>query len=367
MSITSPPEAAAASGRGPIPSIEQEEMRGIARTVAEIHWLLLILVLLYIIFGAADKESEAAVVSATFFYAAFVMSFRYANFYKRESRWKVALETWAMIGFITWVCYFTGGLASPLLNTYLLPVVTSSLTLGKLTTLIEVALIAACQVFLGGSFSMDKLFSLSFFGGFAAQIAPVILVAYIVTMFSADIRYGLSRAKLLSETDELTGLLNMRGFSIAANRLFGQALRYNRAATVLMIDSDNLKAVNDTYGHEAGNRLLRQLTRLVQAELRYTDVLARYGGDEFVVLLPETPPAGALEVAGRICDAIAGVPLDLDSKQVTSTVSIGLASHPADGNSLDALVARADRAMYEAKQAGRNRVMQFRADADAQK
>ena len=367
MSITSPPEAAAASGRGPIPSIEQEEMRGIARTVAEIHWLLLILVLLYIIFGAADKESEAAVVSATFFYAAFVMSFRYANFYKRESRWKVALETWAMIGFITWVCYFTGGLASPLLNTYLLPVVTSSLTLGKLTTLIEVALIAACQVFLGGSFSMDKLFSLSFFGGFAAQIAPVILVAYIVTMFSVDIRYGLSRAKLLSETDELTGLLNMRGFSIAANRLFGQALRYKRAATVLMIDSDNLKTVNDTYGHEAGNRLLRQLTRLVQAELRYTDVLARYGGDEFIVLLPETPPAGALEVAGRIRDAVASVPLGLDGKQVTNTVSIGVAGHPADGNSLDAVVARADRAMYQAKQAGRNRVVQFHADAGAGK
>ena len=340
-------------------------MRGISRTVAEIHWLLLILVLLFVIFGTPDKEAEAAVIAALFFYAAFVMAFRYANFYKRESRWKVALETWAMIGFITWVCYFTGGLGSPLLNTYLLPVITSSLTLGKATTLIEVALIAACQVFLGGSFSMNYLLSLAFLGGFAAQIAPVILVAYIVTMFSGDIRYGLNRAKLLSETDELTGLLNMRGFSIAANRLFGQALRYNRAATVLMIDSDNLKAVNDTYGHEAGNRLLRQLTRLVQAELRYTDVLARYGGDEFIVLLPETPSAGALEVAGRIRDAIASVPLDLDGKQVTSTVSIGVAGHPADGNSLDAVVARADRAMYQAKQAGRNRVVQFDAGSPA--
>jgi diguanylate cyclase (GGDEF)-like protein len=359
MSINPPPETAAASGRGPIPSIEQEELRGISRTVAEIHWLLVILVLVYVIYGDADKEAEAAVVSALFFYAAFVMAFRYANFYKHESRWKVALETWAMIGFITWVCYFTGGLASPLLNTYLLPVITSALTLGKLTTLIEVALIAACQVFLGGSFAMNKLFSLSFLGGFVAQIAPVILVAYIVTMFSADIRYGLSRAKLLAETDDLTGLLNMRGFAIAANRLFGQALRYNRAATVLMIDSDNLKSVNDTYGHEAGNRLLRQLTRLVQAELRYTDVLARYGGDEFIVLLPETPPAGAFEVAGRIRDAVANVPLDLDGKHVTSTVSIGVAGHPADGNSLDAVVARADRAMYQAKQAGRNRVVQF--------
>ena len=355
------PDKTAASGRVPPLSIEQEELRGISRTVAEIHWLLLILVLLYVIFGNADKFAEAAVLSASFFYAAFVMFFRYANVYKRESRWKVALETWAMIGYITWVCFYTGGLASPLLNTYLLPVITSALTLGKFTTLVEVGLIAACQVYLGGTFSAEKLLSLAFLGSFAAQIAPVILVAYIVTMFSADIRFGLSKAKLLAETDELTGLLNMRGFSIAANRLFGQALRYNRAASVLMIDSDNLKVVNDTYGHEAGNRLLRMITRLVQAELRYTDVLARYGGDEFIVLLPETPPKGALEVASRIRDAVASVPLDLDGKRINSSVSIGVAAHPADGNTLDAVVARADRAMYQAKKAGRNRVVEFSA------
>lgn len=341
------------------PSIEQEELRGISRTVAEIHWLLLILVLLNVIFGDADKVAESAVLSASFFYAAFVMAFRYASFYKSETRWKLALETWAMIAFITWVCLYTGGLSSPLLNSFLLPVITSALTLGKVTTLVEVALIAACEVFLGGSFSMDKLISLPFLGGFAAQIAPVILVAYIVTMFSADIRYGLSRAKLLSETDELTGLLNMRGFSIAANRLFGQALRYNRPVSVLMIDSDNLKAVNDSYGHDAGNRLLRQITRLGLAELRYTDVMARYGGDEFVVLLPETPAEGALEVAGRIRDAVAGVPLELEGRRVDCSVSIGVSAYPADGKSMDALVARADRAMYQAKESGRNQVVQF--------
>jgi diguanylate cyclase (GGDEF)-like protein len=356
--MTSSPDPASPLSRAPT-SIEQEELRGISRTVAEIHWLLLILVLLYVIFGDADKLAEAAVLSASFFYAAFVMAFRYASFYRNESRWKVALETWAMIAFITWVCLYTGALSSPLLNTYLLPVITAALTLGKVTTLIEVALIAACEVFLGGSFSVDKLWSLPFLGGFAAQIAPVILVAYIVTMFSADIRYGLSRAKLLSETDELTGLLNMRGFSIAANRLFGQALRYHRPASVLMIDSDNLKAVNDSYGHEAGNRLLRQVTRLVLAELRYTDVMARYGGDEFVVLLPETPVKGAMEVAGRIRDAVVGVPLELDGKRIVSSVSIGVAAHPADGSTMDALVARADRAMYQAKESGRNRVVVF--------
>src|SRR5512134_1000098 len=263
-------------------SIEQEELRGISRTVAEIHWLLLILVLLYLVFGGerGDPESNAAVSASLFFYAALVMSFRYANFYKRETRWKIAFETLGMIAFITWVLWYTDRLESPLVNLYLLPVITSALTLGKLATLANVGLIGACYILLGSE-SFAEMIWLRFIAGFAAQLAPVLLVAYITTMFSADIRYGLQHAKLLSQTDDLTGLYNTRGFAIAANRLFGQATRYGRPATLLMVDSDNLKHVNDAHGHEAGNRLLRELANAVQAELRATDVPARYGGDEF--------------------------------------------------------------------------------------
>ena len=355
-------EGAAAGRAAPAgTSLEQEELRGISRTVAEIHWLLLVLVLLYLVFGGAaeDPEAGAAVSSGLFFYAALVMGFRYANFYKRETRWKIAIETWGMVAFITWVLQFTDGLASPLLNAYLLAVITSALTLGKATTLVNVALIAACYIFLGGSREVSELLSLRFVAAFAAQLAPVLLVAYITTMFSADIRYGLQRAKLLSETDELTGLFNTRGFAIAANRLFGQALRYERPASVLMIDSDNLKRVNDAYGHEAGNRLLCQLARAIQTELRATDVPARYGGDEFIVLLPETPAKGAMDVAERIRAAICSAPLALEGKAVASSVSIGLACFPEDGRTLDTLAARADRALYAAKQRGRNCVARY--------
>jgi len=343
-------------------SIEREELRGISRTVAEIHWLLTIMVLLYVVFGGAAQDAELAVTTALFFYAAFVMSFRYANFYREETRWKIAIETWGMLAFITWVLWFTGGLASPLLNTYLLPVIVSALTLGKLTTLAGIALIAACYLFLGGGVSPERLFSLAFYGGLFAQLAPVVLVAYVTTMFSADIRYGLNQAKLLSETDELTGLYNKRGFAIAADRLFAQAQRYKRAATVLMIDSDNLKAVNDKHGHEAGDRLLKMLARCIQAELRYTDVPARIGGDEFVVLLPETPTKGAIDVAERIRDAVANSPMNVDGGRIESTVSIGVAGYPDDGGNIDAVLGRADRAMYQAKQSGRNRVIRFRLD-----
>jgi diguanylate cyclase (GGDEF)-like protein len=353
------------AGSGGAVSIEQEELRGISRTVAEIHWLLLILVLLYLIFGGAreDAEAGAAISAGLFFYAALVMTFRYANFYRRETRWKIALETTGMIAFITWVLWYTKGLASPLLNAYLLPVITSALTLGKVFTLLAVGLIAACYLLLGGGVSPGALLTLPFIAAFFAQLAPVLLVAYITTMFSADIRYGLARAKLLSETDDLTGLLNLRGFVLAANRLFAQAVRHGRATSVLMIDADNLKTVNDSYGHAAGNELLKGLAQGIQAELRFTDVAARYGGDEFIVLLPDTPAKGALEVAERIRQGIAGTPLHTEGHSIVISVSIGIACYPEDGGTLDSLAAHADGALYTAKQDGRNRIVKFRAAA----
>ena len=353
------------SATGNAASIEQEELRGISRTVAEIHWLLLILVLLYLIFGGAseDAESSAAVSAGLFFYAALVMGFRYANFSRRETRWKIAIETFGMVAFVTWVLWSTDGLASPLLNAYLLPVITASLTLGKPATLGGVALIAACYLLLGGGSDPQEILTLPFFGAFVAQLAPVLLVGYITTMFSADIRYGLARAKVLSETDDLTGLFNLRGFALAANRLFAQGMRHGRPTSVLMIDSDNLKSVNDSHGHEAGNRLLSHLARSIQAELRFTDIPARYGGDEFIVLLPDTPAKGALEVAERIRNRVASSALEYNGKRLSASVSIGIASFPEDGATLDALASHADRALYSAKQDGRNRTVKFRAAA----
>jgi diguanylate cyclase (GGDEF)-like protein len=335
-------EAAGRAPRRDAPgrSIEQEELRGISRTVAGIHWLLFALVLVYLVFGGVreDAEEAAAVSSGLFLYA--------------------ALETVGMMVFITWVLWHTDRLGSPLLNAYLLAVVTSALTLGKVATLAHVAAVAGCYVFLGQT-DVEEFATLRFVSGFAAQLGPVVLVAYITTMFSADLRYGLQRAQLPSETDDLTGLFNTRGFAIAANRLLGQALRSERPASLLMIDSDNLKGLTDAYGQDAGNRLLRQLARAIQAELRATDVPARYGGDEFIVLLPETPPKGALEVAERIRNVIGAAPLPLEGRMIECSVSVGLACFPEDGRSLDALAARADRALHQAKKKGRNCVVRY--------
>lgn len=331
-------------------TIEQEELRGITRTVAEIEWLLLIMVLLYLTFGGPADEDRPAISAALFFYGAIILSFRYANFYKTESRWKITIETWLMVVFITWVVWYTDKLVSPLLNAYLLVIITSALALGKIITLWQMVLVTACFVFLGEYSSIGGLFSLPNAGRLAAALAPIVLVAYVTTMFSADIRYGLNKAVRLSEVDELTGVYNRRGFAMTVDRLFAQAIRYNRSASVMMIDLDKLKSLNDTYGHETGDGMLKLVAKCIQGELRQTDVAARYGGDEFVVLLPETPRSGALDVASRIRLAVAGTPLHIGEQSLIASVSIGIATYPEDGRSLDTLLVQADHAMYVEKQ-----------------
>ena len=341
------------------PALTAEELRGFSRTVAEIEWLLLILVLLYQLATSPDEMTSAALAMAMFFFAAFVLSFHYANFYRRENQWKLVIETLVMTVFITWVLLYTGGATSPLNDLYILVVIVSALTLGKLITLLQLMLIAACYIWLG--YPQRNILLLPFGTALVAQITPMLLVAYITTMLSADIRRAYGHMKLLSETDELTGVLNMRAFGAVAERIFRQAERYARPFSVLMIDSDHLKSVNDTLGHEAGNRLLKLTVQCIQSQLRQTDVVARYGGDEFVVVLPETPSNGAVGVAERIRKSIQSSPLTTRDKKVALTVSIGIAGYPNQGHDLDTVVERADHAMYASKNAGKNRITLYSA------
>jgi diguanylate cyclase (GGDEF)-like protein len=336
-----------------------EELRGFSRTIAEIDWLILIVVLAFQFIQPLDEESRTAIMMSLFFFGAFVLSFRYANFYKRETRWKLAIETLAMILFITWVVSYSGKLESPLINLYLLPIIASALALGKTATLLEMALVVGCYVFFTASGAKPAVFSLGKVVELTAQLSPVLLVAYITTMLSADIHYALNKVKLLSETDPLTGLYNLRAFSMIVERAFTQAVRYCRPMSLIMIDSDNLKRVNDGYGHEAGNRLLKQIVSCCHTQLRSTDVLARYGGDEFVVLLPETSAANAREVAERIRRSVESTGLQVRGTIVPTTVSLGVASYPEDGVDLELLFDKADKAMYRSKQEGRNRSTHF--------
>lgn len=340
-------------------SVENVELKGFSRSVAELEWLLLILVLLYFVAPGTYIADGQVIVLAMVSFAAFVVAFRYLNFHTLESRWKLAIETWVMIAFITWVLLYTGKNESPLLNLYLLVIITSGLTLGKVTTLLEFALITCIYLYLGYPAFEGRSFELLDFTQIMIKFAPFLLVAYLITMLSADLHFARRMFEHLSETDEMTGLFNKRAFAKLSSREIAQAVRYAHSFSIVMIDADSLKQVNDQYGHETGDKLIRTLAESIRLNLRETDILARYGGDEFVVFLPETDSAQAREVAERVRDAVTSLKFMVHKSCVPITVSVGMASYPTDSNIPEEIEERADRALYYSKQEGRNRVTAF--------
>jgi len=181
-------------------------------------------------------------------------------------------------------------------------------------------------------------------------------------MLAADIRYAVDKIKQVSDTDDLTGLYNMRAFSSILQRAFKQAVRHGHPLSLVMVDSDNLKAVNDAHGHDAGNRLLQHLVRCVRDELRGSDVMARFGGDEFIMLLPETNRRGAQDMSERIRKSVESSRFDIRGGDINVTVSLGISSYPEDGGNLEAILDKADKAMYRAKQRGRNQVVVYNSE-----
>ena len=154
-------------------------------------------------------------------------------------------------------------------------------------------------------------------------------------------------------TDHLTGLANRRRFERQLDREVTRTLRYSRPFCLLLLDIDNFKAVNDTYGHDVGDEVIRHLAKTLQAETRGIDMAARMGGEEFAVILPETEFEGGCETAERLRRAIAETDIPVVGH---ITASFGVAEFPLCAATGRELVSNADAAMYEAKRLGRNRV-----------
>lgn len=164
-----------------------------------------------------------------------------------------------------------------------------------------------------------------------------------------------SRVRLhdIAMKDTLTGVHSLHYMQEAAKSEIAHALRHNQALELLFVDLDGFKQVNDSLGHEAGDRVLCEVARRIQAEIRSEDLLARIGGDEFVVLLKPNNGKSAASVAARILDALK-IPFYVDENQTNISASIGIACCPEHGNDLEALMKQADNAMYKVKQGGKN-------------
>ncbi len=164
----------------------------------------------------------------------------------------------------------------------------------------------------------------------------------------------------LAITDALTQIMNRRGITVGLLDAMAQADRYNTPLTIAMIDIDHFKQVNDTHGHEAGDKVLKDTAAILSEALRMPDKVGRYGGEEFLIMLPHTTLAQGRKIADRIRVSVGKWEFDIGTKKIKLTVSIGVIQYKA-GEDLERFLSQADKALYEAKTGGRNQVVAHKA------
>ena len=198
---------------------------------------------------------------------------------------------------------------------------------------------------------------------FIVQVAPIRderknIIGHVISLVDiTERKYAEMELERLARTDMLTAITNRRHFFELAESQFGVAQRYDRALTILMLDVDYFKSVNDRYGHLAGDLVLQFVAQQCQSHMRTTDIFARYGGEEFIGLLPEQTEQGAVELAERIRRMLEQAEVQYEAQSLKVTASFGLALiQKESGLTLEQLIDRADQALYKSKRDGRNRI-----------
>jgi diguanylate cyclase (GGDEF)-like protein len=188
------------------------------------------------------------------------------------------------------------------------------------------------------------------------NLTALILISYAAMVIARAQRRTRDAAIRLSTVDSLTGLFNRTFFFAAIEREIARSARSGRGFCLLMMDLDELKLINDRLGHFHGDRVLRGVGKVITDGVRQIDTAARYGGDEFVVLLPETDPTGAFVLAEKIRIGVNAMAIEMPGDAPRASLSIGVVTYPEDGRTPDELIISADGAMYASKRAGKDRV-----------
>jgi diguanylate cyclase (GGDEF)-like protein len=223
-------------------------------------------------------------------------------------------------------------------------------------------LLASVSAMIGASLTAASVWGLIPFNAWtyrAVEIGMMLDAVLLAFALGDQFRIGQEekiQAERLSKVDHLTGLNNRRAFNDAIGPMWSSALRSQRHVSIIMLDIDKFKDINDSFGHAIGDVILIETAKVLREECRDADVLARWGGEEFILFLPETDTANAVALAERLRRTIAAIRVDVGEREIVFTASFGVAERSADSSDLQALISSADRLLYEAKAGGRNRV-----------
>src|SRR5271154_4022616 len=256
------------------------------RSTRSIEILCLALAALVLVWSRALVTQLWPVLGLLSAFVVAIVVFRARRFFPRRTRTRLLIESWSMVIFITGVLWFSGKSGSPMLNLYLLPVILSALTLGRLVTLLQIGVICVIHVALASTTPGIQVLSLAYASTAVGELSPILLVGYLTATLAADVTEAREHIEALAQTDPLTGVLNLRTFNQAWQRVHAASESAQTPYAVLMIDIDHLKNVNESFGHAAGDSVLPLVARALQRSIRNTDYAARYAGDEFTVLLP---------------------------------------------------------------------------------
>ena len=269
---------------------------------------------------------------------------------------KFVVEGSVAITLSTLLVALTGGVGSPFFFAFPLIVAGGALVVAPPITaaLAAAAALGYALAVVVGSPSDTKITAAAATVG--VNLTALVLLAYAAMVIAREQRRTRDAAIRLSTVDPLTSLFNRTFFFAAIGREIARCARSGRGFCLLMMDLDDLKQINDRLGHHHGDRILRGVGDVIAEGVRKIDTAARYGGDEFVVLLPETDPTGAFVLAEKIRRGVNAMAVDQATPGSRASISIGVVSYPGDGQTADELMISADEAMYASKRAGKDRV-----------
>src|SRR6478735_1950690 len=269
---------------------------------------------------------------------------------------KFVVEGSVAITVATLLVALTGGESSPFFFAYVLIVGGAALVVSPPITVALTAAASLGYVLAVVAGSPSGSLGPATVATVGVNLTAMILLAYVAMVIARAQRRTRDAAIRLSTVDSLTGLFNRTFFFAAIDREIARSARSGRGFCLLMMDLDELKAINDRLGHFYGDRVLRGVGEVITQGVRQIDTAARYGGDEFVVLLPETDPTGAFVLAEKIRIGVGDMTTELPGVDPRPSLSIGVVSYPDDGRNADELIISADGAMYASKRAGKDRV-----------